>query len=200
MDTDLFDWRHFLTGWSWDLLALEEVRHSVPADVIASGWLGYAGATEAELARIEARLGVTLPPSYRAFLAVSNGWRQAGPFLHRLWSTDDIAWFSGRRDLIDAYAHGLRPVAPASPASPSPSPRDAQAARAYLQASLEVSDPATGDDAVYLLNPTVVTPEGEWEACFFLSWRDGADRYPSFQALMQARHAWFRDRYANTML
>ncbi len=32
-----------------------------------------AGATEAQIAALEARLGMTLPPSYRAFLAETNG-------------------------------------------------------------------------------------------------------------------------------
>jgi len=46
--------------------------------VVASGWLGFPGATEAETAAAEAHLGVTLPPSYRAFLRVSNGWHRPG--------------------------------------------------------------------------------------------------------------------------
>ena len=36
-----------------------------------------------------------------------------------------------------------------------------------------------GDGAVVLLNPKVVTPEGEWETWFFANWLPGAVRYRS---------------------
>lgn len=37
----------------------------------------------------------------------------------------------------------------------------------YLQTALEIS--ANGDSAICLLNPEIVTPEGEWEAWFFVN-------------------------------
>ncbi|RJL33649.1 SMI1/KNR4 family protein [Bailinhaonella thermotolerans] len=39
-------------------------------------WMGAPGASEEEIAALERRLGVSLPPSYRQFLAVSDGWRE----------------------------------------------------------------------------------------------------------------------------
>jgi HEAT repeat protein len=51
---------------------------------------------------------------------------------------------------------------------------------------LEVSD--VGDSAIILLNPQVVTPEGEWEAWFFANWIPGAYRYRSFWELMQGQY------------
>ena len=50
--------------------------------------------------------------------------------------------------------------------------------REYLRTALEVND--VGDAAVYLLNPEVVTPDGEWEAWFFANWLPGANGYRSF--------------------
>lgn len=44
---------------------------------------------------------------------------------------------------------------------------------------------AVGDSAVYLLNPEVRTPSGEWEAWFFANWNPGACRYRSFWEMMQ---------------
>jgi hypothetical protein len=54
---------------------------------------------------------------------------------------------------------------------------------------LEISD--TGDAAILLLNPEVVSDEGEWEAWFFASWLPGAGRFRSFEELMrfEARRA-----------
>jgi hypothetical protein len=43
-----------------------------------------------------------------------------------------------------------------------------------------------------LLNPNIVTPDGEWEALYFAHWIPGADRYPSFWELMQAEREAFR--------
>jgi len=73
-----------------------------------------------------------------------------------------------------------------------PTAMDAQAAKTYLEAALEVSDGAAGDDATILLNPRIVAPDGEWEACFFVSWRREQKRYRSFAALMRARAAHLR--------
>ncbi len=94
-----FDWRAFLTRLSEEVLRdLEIVDYEdLPEDVATSGWLGYPGATDEEIARAEARLGVMLPPSYRAFLKVSNGWRHVPPFITKMWSTEEIEWFATRR-------------------------------------------------------------------------------------------------------
>lgn len=40
----------------------------------------------------EKRLGRVLPPSLREFLLVSNGWRSAGNFVHRLAGAEDLVW------------------------------------------------------------------------------------------------------------
>ena len=50
-----------------------------------------------------------------------------------------------------------------------------------------------GLDSIYLLNPQVVTAAGEWEAWFLADYLGGADRYPSFQALMEAEYQNFLD-------
>ena len=54
----------------------------------------------------------------------------------------------------------------------------------YLRDALAVSEGI--EAAVYLLNPKVRTTDGEWEAWFFGNELPGANRYPSFQALMMA--------------
>jgi hypothetical protein len=175
------DWRALLTRWSAELIAAGEAEgEPFPPEVAAAGWLGYPGATEAQLAAAEARLGARLPPSYRRFLAVTNGWRHTGTFIDRLWPAEEIAWFRERnQDWIDAYTVPARgdEHEPASFA-------------AGLRAALEVSD--VGDAAIYLLNPLVVGADGEWEAWFFANWVPGERRYPSFRALMQDEYGSFK--------
>jgi hypothetical protein len=78
------------------------VETDISPGVIASGWLGYPGATEDQIAGLEARLGQSLPPSYRAFLKVSNGFRQPGMSIERLFSADEVGWFrEGHQETID---------------------------------------------------------------------------------------------------
>ena len=189
-----FDWPTFLREWSRELLASADIADQLPPEVVASGWLGYPGATEEQLRQAEARLGRQLPPSYRAFLQASNGWRQTGPFIWRLWSTEEVDWFAARnREWIDAYTE------PAGDLDPVPDERyfvydetqDTIDFRPeYLRTALEISD--RGDAAIYLLNPEIVTPEGEWEAWFLANWKPGAERYRSFRELMVAQRARFR--------
>lgn len=190
-----FDWRAFLTRWSKELLDDPEIVRELPAGVVASGWLGYRGATAEQLADLETRLGATLPPSYRAFLSVSNGWRNTSPFIDRVLPTEEVDWFATRhQQWIDAYvapAAGLPRLTDAEYLVYGQEQSTVHFRTEYLQTALQISD--VGDAAIYLLNPQVVTPEGEWEARFFANWHPGAVRHRSFQEMMQAEDQTFLD-------
>lgn len=163
-------------------LADRELAASMPDHKITSGWLGEPGATEAEIASAEQRLGMRLPPSYRAFLAETNGFDNIGPFIYRLYNSAEIDWFRVRnQDWIDAYQTGDD----ISPEEHLAKPDDCVRFRAaYLSSCLQISD--EGDSAVVLLNPEVVNDEGEWETWFFANWNPGARRYPSFRAYVES--------------
>src|SRR5262245_33718614 len=109
------NWQGLFTQWNQELLQVlsedEEKRgwlqDSVPPDVLASGWLGYPGATEEQLVQLETLLGARLPPSYREFLAFSNGWREIDHFVSRLLSTDEVEWLAVRKQwVIDIWQDG----------------------------------------------------------------------------------------------
>ncbi len=53
--------------------ALAETPERFSLEQHTAYWIGYPPATEAQIAHAEARLGVTLPADYRAFLLESNG-------------------------------------------------------------------------------------------------------------------------------
>jgi cell wall assembly regulator SMI1 len=149
------------------------------------------GATPDEIAALELRLGLELPPSYRQFLSVTNGWRVPRGSTGRFWQTSEVDWFRERHgDWIEAYnttLPGLRPAPRATDAEYfvyGESQDPVWFRPEYLSSALEISD--EGDSAIYLLNPEIVTPDGEWEAWFFANWLPGAVRYPSFWALMLA--------------
>jgi hypothetical protein len=207
-DRQSFQWRTFLKQVSRDLLKDVRIREDLPHDVVESVWLGYEGASEEEIDALEKRLGKRLPLSYRSFLAETNGWRQWGPFIYKLWPCSEVCWFRERnQEWIDAYVHpennGIQIVYPEGQSPPEPRPvtddeyfvygKEQNSCRfrtEYLQSALEISD--VGDSAILLLNPEVVNEEGEWEAWLFANWMPGAHRYRSFRELMEEEHESFR--------
>ncbi len=176
------DLKSLLIDISREQLADPDVRADSPAHKIAAGWLGEPGATQEEIELAEQRLGVRLPPFYRAFLAESNGFKDVGPFIYKLYSTAEIDWFRVRnQDWIDAYQSG-RDI---SPEEHLANPKDCVRFRStYLSSCLQISE--EGDSAVVLLNPEVINDEGEWETWFFANWNPGATRYPSFLAYLES--------------
>ena len=158
----MVDLRTLLTDISREQLANSRIAETVLEGKAAAGWLGEPGATEAEIIAAEQRLGIRLPPSYRAFLAETNGFDHIGSFIYRIYSAAEIDWFRVRnQDWIEAYQIGDD----SSPEEHLAHPEDSVRFRAaYLSSCLQISE--EGDSAVVLLNPEVVNGEGEWEAWF----------------------------------
>jgi hypothetical protein len=164
---DAARWTEWLAGWSREQLAAH--------DPVASRSLGAPGATDDALRALEGRLGVALPPSYRAFLQASDGFLQPGMIVPRLLRADEVDWYrAAHRDAIDAWATGAGDDDPVAPA---------------LAAALQVSAEERVGTAVYLLDPRVVGPDGEWEALHFAHWVPGVERHASFAALMASERA-----------
>lgn len=104
-----YDWQTWLAQWNQTLLHDADAETLIDAyppedgitpDVIASGWLGYPAATDAEIDHLEARIGARLPPSYRQFLQVSNGFRQPDVLVHRLLHAHEVDWLRVRSPSI----------------------------------------------------------------------------------------------------
>jgi SMI1 / KNR4 family (SUKH-1) len=186
-----FDWRPFLERLSHEVIADRTWKARLPPDVIEAGWLGFPPAGNSEIDALEARLGCALPPSYRSFLATSNGWRIAGQFVYDLLPTSQVAWFRDRhQDWIDAWLAGAGEDAAGSWVVSDedyfvygPNQNSCHFRLEYWKECLAIS--SDGDCAIYLLNPKVISAEGEWESWFFASWNLGANRYRSFQEMME---------------
>ncbi|MBT9312970.1 SMI1/KNR4 family protein [Leptothoe kymatousa] len=202
----MFEWQMFLEKWSREFIESASNIDQIPHDVLESGWLGYPGATEEQIRQAESRLRIRLPPSYRDFLKVSNGWRQMTPFIYRVWSVEQIDWFFSRHQTwIEAFINKqLKSINRLhynfDRCHPTPiddadyllygEAQDCRKVRyEYLKTALEISD--KGESTIYLLNPQVRNDEGEWEAWFFGDWLPGADRYPSFREMMEAEYVNF---------
>jgi hypothetical protein len=160
--TDEFYWAPFLKELSEFRLSDPRVAAAVPEQKAKAGWLGELPASEQQVAALENRLSRGLPPSYRSFLATSNGFQQQSPFIHRLYGADEADWFGVRNQ---AWAEAYRETYP------------------NLASCLQISD--VGDSAVVLLNPDAVSPDGEWQTYFFANWIPGARAFPSFRKFME---------------
>ncbi|MGZ3664959.1 MAG: SMI1/KNR4 family protein [Ktedonobacterales bacterium] len=190
-----YAWQEFLERWFHDVFAYreQEALEMMPQELVRSRWLGYPGASAAQIVAVEQRLGVTLPPSYRTFLATVNGcWLVSGyASAYAFWSTEQVEWFAVRNQVwIDAWLEGYHLFGPMPRASDEEylnyGPHQGAAMREeYLQTMLEVS--AEGDNSsIYLLNPQIVTPEGEWEAWYFD--HEEITRYRSFWDMLHDQH------------
>ncbi|MFH9072604.1 SMI1/KNR4 family protein [Streptomyces alboflavus] len=161
-------WRGYLASYSADLLRANEIDASreISDEQRAAGWLGQAGATEEQLVAAEERLGARLPPSYRAFLAASNGFSHLGPFMYEMRTTGTVGW--------------LREADPSTWAIiRQGGPEEA----AYMDRVLLIS--GFGDAQFWLLDPGDVSPAGEWAANIWASWYPGLrERRHSFADLV----------------
>lgn len=184
--SELARWVDLLRRWSEILLREDEVRDSVGPEVATAAWLGQPGASESELATLEGRLGCRLPPSYRAFLAVSGGWPQHG-LEGRLFAPSEVVWFrEANGEWIEVWeeAYAESEVTDEEYFVYGEAQDSANLRVSYMRGALQVSEDHDGH--VFLLNPEVVTEDGEWEAWSFADWYPGAYRYRSFREMLEA--------------
>jgi hypothetical protein len=191
--TTIDEWRAFLQQWSDDWLATDT---KFSAAVRKQRWLGYERATEEQIQRVEKRLGYRLPPSYRAFLLTTNGWRFASPMVRRLRPVSAIRWLMEEDperfdiDLAGMPEEPLQGVTPEEYYSYT-SQFSAFADQQHFRKSLKIADPIDGDSLIYVLNPEAVTEDGEWEAWEDAHWIPGSTRHPSFAHLMRHEYEMF---------
>ena len=184
------NWAEFMRQWNDELLQTE-LRTDVPD--LDNEWLGTVGATDKQISELEKRLEIELPQTYRTFLKFSNGWRKLSWWIDRILPTHRVTWFrDNHKDWIDIYL---------DPYLSDPERRhmaekehsfygEAQSPYSfkveYLMDCLQISD--TVSTGVFLLNPKIITPEGEWEAWLFDNSINGAERFRSFEELMQSHY------------
>src|SRR5215216_6999429 len=108
-----YDWTTFLQDWNETLLAqardtnaLDDIGEDEGSttEQLSSSWLGYPGASEQQVSDLEQRLQTRLPPSYRSFLLTSNGFRQPGNTVPRLYSIPQVDWYRNTdQETIDIW-------------------------------------------------------------------------------------------------
>ena len=141
-------------------------------------------ASEDQLTETEARLKIKLPPSYRTFLSACNGWKFASDMTPIIRPVEKIRWFrKEHKDWYEAFQMSVEPLSVMEKDYFDYANQDcAEFEIKHLAQALCITE--IGDDAVVLLNPMVIWPDGEWETWFFSNSNPGATRYRSFASWM----------------
>ncbi|MFD5698059.1 SMI1/KNR4 family protein [Streptomyces lasiicapitis] len=172
-----FGWREFLERWSKEWAGAqdpdEDGRDGDEA-AVRDRWLGFAPATPERLAACEARLGHRLPPSYRSFLEVTDGWRHAGGFVYLLADTEQVHWHEDESGIGEMFREYLDEDA---------SPEEIQEAAIWGRSlQLDVESDATS----VLMDPEDVDEHGEWAVFTWAPWKAAPpERFASFWEFMQ---------------
>ncbi|MFJ8002232.1 SMI1/KNR4 family protein [Streptomyces sp. NPDC096310] len=185
-----YNWRPFLERWSADWAGSPGARaESDPSlggasatEVPREPWLGFAGADPERIGALERRLGpdVVLPPTFRSFLAVTDGWRPAGTDVPLLGTTEGTRWYEGPRG-----PQGTEGAGPGEAATEEEATEEAALRAGLWGRALRLSVAADGPEV--LLDPGEVNADGEWAAYLHRGRPgDSPDRYESFMDLMQA--------------
>ncbi|MFD5774563.1 SMI1/KNR4 family protein [Streptomyces fungicidicus] len=182
-----FDWPRFLRRWQEEWVPDEDDAEELAegGTTLADLALAAPPAAEAEIAAAEERLGTRLPPSYRAFLGASNGWRLDEGSIYRLGAAHEIGWFGDPFDMTPAYQQGL---------TERSTEQEVLLAGMWRRALQLETD---SDMSYALLDPGDTDEDGEWALYVYKGWSgEFPDRYPSFQAYMQRMYQDFHSARA----
>jgi hypothetical protein len=126
-------------------------------------WDHYRPAASDDLDSAERRLGRSLPPTYREFLSVSDGWPAGSGIVTGLRSASSVGWF---RDIESEWYQIWRDIAVAE--DPNELGFDVE----LMGRALVVSEPA---ERALLLDPDDFDAgTGEWACYTFSNWAPGA--------------------------
>ena len=153
---------------------LDQIRNRLTARQIEARWLGEPPASDEQIVEAERRLGIRLPPSYRAFLKISNGWFHPSLAVSRMASIEEVTFTrDSHSDMVEAWAELAE--------------RDWIEAERDLAATLMISKLSDFDQGARLMLNPVRIRDGEMDAWTFFCEVWGADPYPSFWHLMAAQ-------------
>jgi hypothetical protein len=173
-------WTELLRRWSGEAIAhADAVGLEVTPQMRASGWIGAPPASAADIATVQARLERSLPPSYRAFLAITDGWPVLSFDFGRVRPVAELDWVAntspGLYEVVCAD-HGYE------------WPPDSDDGPPLMNRALLLG---TGPDD-FLYDTGRIDADGEWATTCWTSWYPGAgNQRPTFRAGLVAHYASF---------
>ncbi|MGI4871705.1 MAG: SMI1/KNR4 family protein [Janthinobacterium lividum] len=199
------DWNVLLTAINQEIMSDERFLTGNYAVTLTdtqrqTKWLGQPGASEMELAQLEQRLQRQLPPSYRKFLATSNGFGPIDYSIYNLSPIEEVDWLTAKDShTVELWEGNPTPIDYPDLADELYLRYDGTQIEGILRPGhmrqcLMIADWC--DAGFVALNPAV-QHEGEWEAWHFANWYPGAVRYRSFAEMMQSRYEEHKDMRLN---
>lgn len=181
------EWKSFLTKVSETLAQSDDLHGGLKVENV--DWLGFEGISNPQIQMHEERLKTNLPPSYKEFLKVTNGFKQLNCFVWDILPIEKIDWLK-RFDptLYDLYTTEYKDTFNAADDEYfvyGDEQKTTNFRSDFLANSLAISN--WGDATILLLNPFVKFGD-EWEAWVFATWHLGPVRYRSFQELMEQEY------------
>ncbi|HTU76604.1 MAG TPA: SMI1/KNR4 family protein [Trebonia sp.] len=175
-------WTQLLQRWSGEAIAhADDVGLAVTGEMHPSGWIGAPPASAADIAAAEQRLGLSLPPSYRAFLAITDGWPVLSMDFGQVRPVAGLDWVAK----ADPGFYGVVCAAPGYQWPP-----DSDDGPPLMNRALLLSSGRSTDNFLY--DTGRAGADGEWPTTCWTSWYPGAaDRQPSFHAGMLSHYASF---------
>ncbi|MFE5481857.1 SMI1/KNR4 family protein [Streptomyces sp. NPDC056527] len=178
MSSEDFDWHEFLGRWRDEWVPRADAEDEDDDGEQPAASPARPGADESAIAAAEKRLGRRLPPSYRAFLGVSDGWHvDQMAAIYQLGGVEDIDWFGDPFDMTPMYEQSL-----------GDDSREEEVLLAGMwRRALRLE---TDSDMSYaLLDPGDTDRDGEWALYVYKGWSgEFPDRYVSFRAYMEAMY------------
>ena len=178
----ILKWNEFLGDWATCVLKNKkylEDHHpnfKYESDII--------GASQETISKLEKKLDVKLPTSYKSFLSASNEWPILTGLNNYFYNVEKINWFSEKEpEWVREECWDEIEISDEDYLQYDEKQNILLYKREHLKKTLQISEPVDGE--VFLLNPEIITQDGEWEA-----WRlragTGARRYKSFEEMMIA--------------
>lgn len=166
-------WKELLTNIS--RLAIEQQSTNFSNEAISNGWLGYTPAHTEDIARAEARLGITLPEDYKQFLLTSNGFNAISRTGVTLAPVSAIQrYIDVDPDNVELWNEG----------------RDEPGWGEPFKNSIIIG--GFEDEQQLLLLPM---PDGSWACWFFAFWVPGEHAYPSLRYYMEENLQQLEERF-----
>lgn len=189
-NTPVSGWSVFLQCWEKETLhqlAQQEKFYTPEEELIyRKQSQHFESATKEQIAETEKRLNIKLPKSYIDFLTISNGWIVLGMDAYDgyLLPIDKIGFFKVMYPKVYSEEMKYTEHVPDNKYFVYGKKQDVISyRREYLSDVIVIS--SFTDSAIYLLNPSVVNEDGEWEAWFLSYGLPGVLRFPSFAHLMR---------------
>lgn len=182
------EWKNFLSCWesqTLEILAYNEPYTEMEKTISRQKKQGFKVATDFEIKSIENDLSESLPKSIIDFWKASSGWRNLSMDGEDglIFGPDEVGWTKTLYPrIVPKEGEVLNEISDQLYFDYSKNQDTVNYREAYIKSTLAVSQLI--DSAVYLLNPEILTKDGEWEAWYLGFELPGAMRFKSFAHLM----------------